>query len=259
MIWIIGVCCLRSTAKVGDEVKSYYSPEDNIQINCEVDGGKGVVIVNVAGTQKDISLLVSKEMTSYTYRLASDEVAAIPLNMGSGDYTLDIRLYITENEGELIWSETVPVELRNDLSPFLSSSKIVNWSEEMKFVKQAEAIASGLEPGAAALAICNFVGKRLTYTDSSPAPGYIPDLEAVYAGSAGMCYDYAALYTAMCRAVGIPCKLLMGYSEYIGKGIYHAWSQVYIDGEWLTVDPTCSQIYGAVFLDASKNRIERSY
>ena len=63
----------------------------------------------------------------------------------------------------------------------------------------------------------------------------------------GICFDYAALMTAMLRTQGIPTRLVIGYA---GE-LYHAWISVYIkdvgwidniiyfDGkEWSRMDPT---------------------
>ena len=62
-----------------------------------------------------------------------------------------------------------------------------------------------------------------------------------------ICFDYAAIVTAMLRAQHIPTKLLTGT---IDDG-YHAWIEVYdedegwvkvdddcVSGEWKTMDPT---------------------
>ena len=63
----------------------------------------------------------------------------------------------------------------------------------------------------------------------------------------GICFDYAALMTAMLRSQGIPTKLEIGYS---GE-VYHAWISTYIDEigwvdnviqfdgkSWSLIDPT---------------------
>lgn len=255
LLLIIALSCQSITAEEVTGVHSYYSPQDSIWIRYDV-AERGAIDFMFGGTQKDVSLLVSKGAVEYTYRISPGEAAVIPLNMGNGEYRLDARLYITPNQGELIWSETVPVELKNSLSPFLCSSKIVNWNGEMELAGQARAIAEGLAPREAALAILEHVGERITYTPVPLPARYIPDLDSVYASGEGMCYDYAALYAAMCRAAGIPCRLLMGYADYTEKGVYHAWNQVYIEGAWLTVDPTC---YVGVFLDGPEYRITRLY
>lgn len=56
----------------------------------------------------------------------------------------------------------------------------------------------------------------------------------------GVCFDYASLYVAMCRAVGLKVRLVtgLGYSG-LSWGD-HAWNQVYIPDEdrWINVDAT---------------------
>ncbi len=66
--------------------------------------------------------------------------------------------------------------------------------------------------------------------------GYIPNLEQVLQEKKGICFDYAALMAAMLRAQNIPTRLVMG--DLSSEGIYHAWNQVEIDGEWTWYDPT---------------------
>ena len=63
----------------------------------------------------------------------------------------------------------------------------------------------------------------------------------------GICFDYAALMTAMLRSQEIPCKLVVGYAG----NVYHAWISVwtaengwidgaiFFDGQvWTRMDPT---------------------
>ena len=90
----------------------------------------------------------------------------------------------------------------------------------------------------------------MTYDDKKAETvpsGYLPDVDETLATGKGICFDYAALTTAMLRSQNIPTRLEIGYS---GK-IYHAWISVYIedigwidnlieftgDG-WTRMDPT---------------------
>ena len=63
----------------------------------------------------------------------------------------------------------------------------------------------------------------------------------------GICFDYAALMTAMLRSSGIPTRLDIGYAT----NIYHAWISTYLDEQgwvdnvikfdgknWTMMDPT---------------------
>lgn len=53
----------------------------------------------------------------------------------------------------------------------------------------------------------------------------------------GVCRDYAILYAALARAVGIPTKLVAGLVHWKGGFFYHAWAESYV-GEWIPIDPT---------------------
>ncbi|MFW9831917.1 MAG: transglutaminase-like domain-containing protein [Candidatus Thorarchaeota archaeon] len=54
----------------------------------------------------------------------------------------------------------------------------------------------------------------------------------------GDCTEYAALFTALCRANRIPARLEAGFADN-GTGFErHAWSQIWIRGQWIPVDPT---------------------
>lgn len=249
---------LEGSAATVQDVRSYYSPGDNIKIQYDLNNDDGTLFVCITGTQKDVSLLVSKEKESYVYRISPDEVESIPLNMGNGNYELAFRLYITPKEGELIWTDIVNVALVNSLSPFLKSSKIIKWSEDMELVKKAGSITDGMNKKEAALKICEYISQSYTYNNTSPPPGYIPDLNSILGKDTGFCYDFAALYTAMCRSIGIPSQLIMGYTDYLGD-TYHAWCLVYINGTWHMIDPTYSIQYGAAFLDEAKTTISKLY
>lgn len=253
-----GVADVNAQAITVTGVRSAYRTADNMRIDYDVDNAKGILKICVSGTENDISLKITKNDKSYFYRLSPGEMAVLPLNMGNGEYTLEASLYITATSGEAVWSDNIEVELENELSPYLNASIIVNWSWDQAFVAKAQSLADKLDEKSTALAICSFIANKYTYDNPYPPPGYIPDLDKVYAGDSGICYDFAVLYTAMCRSVGIACKLVMGYSNYLGMGKYHAWCQVYIDKQWYMVDPTYSIEKGSSFLDAS-NTVETRY
>ena len=60
----------------------------------------------------------------------------------------------------------------------------------------------------------------------------------------GDCGEHAALFTALCRASGIPAREVAGlaYTD-SGGGILggHAWTEIYAGGRWWTMDPTFGQ------------------
>jgi hypothetical protein len=58
----------------------------------------------------------------------------------------------------------------------------------------------------------------------------------------GECQAHAYLYTAFCRAAGIPTRVVSGlvYMEEAGF-LYHTWAESFV-GYWIAVDPTFGQI-----------------
>ncbi len=56
-------------------------------------------------------------------------------------------------------------------------------------------------------------------------------------GKTGVCRDYAILYAALARSVGIPTKLVAGLVFWKGGFYYHAWAESYA-GAWIPMDAT---------------------
>jgi len=64
----------------------------------------------------------------------------------------------------------------------------------------------------------------------------------------GVCGEYATLYAALMRSLGISTKYVYGlvYSADTGDFVPHNWNEVYFDGVgWVPFDPTLAQ-YGAI-------------
>lgn len=69
----------------------------------------------------------------------------------------------------------------------------------------------------------------------------------------GVCDEYASLFTALCRAAGIPSRVVTGYwieddmkeNKWIDvSSERHAWSEFYLPGEgWIPVEPTFIYTY----------------
>ncbi len=60
-------------------------------------------------------------------------------------------------------------------------------------------------------------------------------------GMAGDCSEHTTLYTALSRSLGIPTKMNIGIVYLQGRYLYHAWPSVYLDGNWISVDPSLGQ------------------
>jgi transglutaminase-like putative cysteine protease len=57
----------------------------------------------------------------------------------------------------------------------------------------------------------------------------------------GVCRDFAHLGIALCRALDIPARMVVGYLYQLNPMDLHAWFEAYINGQWYTFDATQSE------------------
>ena len=105
-------------------------------------------------------------------------------------------------------------------------------------IKTAASRAAGKErnPYLKAKAIYNYLLKNLEYRTKPTSSSVIDNLSA----GEGDSLAYSILFTAMCRASGIPARPLSGVLVYNNKqAINHFWAEFYIEGfGWVPVDPS---------------------
>jgi predicted small lipoprotein YifL len=189
--------------------------------------------------------------TTYTYNISSGGWTTFPLSDGSGDYRVTVFENISGAKYATVLSASFAAALKDEFAPFLRPNQYVNYTDAVHTVAKAAALTEGLtDPLEKVGAVYNFVVGSFTYDRQEAASvqsGYLPDLDAVLAAKSGICFDYAALMTAMLRSQGIPCKLVVGYAG----TAYHAWisvyseedgwvdAAIYFDGNaWQRMDPT---------------------
>lgn len=96
-----------------------------------------------------------------------------------------------------------------------------------------------------------FRNGSFVYTLSPPLLGRDPVDEFLFETRRGFCEHYAAGFTVLMRAAGLPARVVTGYQggEYNPVGDYfivrqaqaHAWSEVWVSGRgWFRVDPTAA-------------------
>ena len=129
--------------------------------------------------------------------------------------------------------------------------KYVNFTADALPVAKAEELADGASSDLDIISsVYNYIITHFTYDyskASSVTSGYLPDTDEVFTAEKGICFDYAALMSAMLRSQRIPTKLEVGYSG----DVYHAWISCYVDEigwvdniiefdgkNWSIMDPT---------------------
>ena len=218
----------------------------------------GYVMVCFGGeTSRRLKVQVKGPTTTYTYNLPQGEWTVFPLSDGNGSYQIKVFENAGGNSYSLVGAAQQDVALENEFAPFLRPNQYVNYSDASAAVAKARELCAGKTlPLEIVEVIYNFVVSELTYDNHKAATvqsGYIPVLDTVLEEKTGICFDYASLMTGMLRSLGVPCKMVFGYTN----GAYHAWISVWteetgwLDGviffdgvAWQRMDPTFASSAG---------------
>lgn len=213
---------------------------------------QGYVMIRYSGGKERIKVQITKGAVTYTYDLnARDAYEVFPFSEGDGTYSVKVFENVSGNQYAQIFSKDLSVSMADQFLPFLYPNQYVNFSEGNVAVQKGAEVAAGAADEIGIVTnVFHFVVDNLTYDVAkaqSVQSGYLPNIDAVLAARTGICFDYAALMTAMLRTQNIPTKLVVGYTG----SAYHAWVNVYItnvgwvdnaiyfDGQqWSLMDPT---------------------
>ena len=202
-----------------------------------------VMVQYTAATQNRLKVQVKGPTTTYTYNLPQGAWTVFPLSDGNGSYQVVVYKNVVDTKYAMVLSASVAVTLYDEFAPFLRPNQYVNFSAESGVVTKGAELTAGIEdPLKKVEKVYDFVVTSLTYDKEKAASvtsGYLPVLDQVLKEKKGICFDYAALMTAMLRSQGVPCKLVVGYAGQT----YHAWINVWTEKSgWVD---------GAIFFDGS--------
>lgn len=204
---------------------------------------QGIIAINYKPKSGETSKVqIIKGNVSYVYSINKSN-NRYPLSLGDGKYTINVVKLVSGNSYSLIQQEVVDLKLENEEVPFLQSIQLVNWNKKMDTVKKAKELTKKSKTDLDKVsAIYSYIVKNIEYDYAkakSVKEDYIPTVDNVLDSATGICYDYSSLFAAMLRSVGVPTKLVMGYTK-SDTTTYHAWNQVYLADEdkWITIDTT---------------------
>ena len=106
--------------------------------------------------------------------------------------------------------------------------------------------------------IYKWVGSKIVYDDEKANRVLNNDLQVksgaipTFNSKSGICFDYASLLAAMCKANNIKVKIITGQGFNGNNWVNHAWNQVYIEEEntWINVDSTF--LVGGNYFDSNR-------
>ncbi len=222
------------------------------------NSSKGYVMVQYLGSNTGkIKFRVETPIgETYTYDLhGKSGYQTIPLSEGDGYYTFTMYEQASGDQYYVADSYGLSIYLESEFSPFLHSNQYVDFTSENKaIIEAADYYQHTVTDIDFIKAVYSYTMNTIAYDDEMAAAansgnlsGYLPALDTIVDSGKGICFDYAALMTAMLRSQGVPTKMTFGYAG----DVYHAWISVYteeagwlddviqFDGvSWALVDPT---------------------
>ncbi len=212
--------------------------------NFEKENAKDITVIAemplTDGTQK-----ILKIQSAQNYSIEKgNEKETIKINVGSANnYSLN---FIVEKKIYEIKFNNESNNEGNDseIQNFLISRGNVEWNEEIK--KKVEEITSAndsyndnkdIEDALKAFKIAKFVHDYITYDYNSE----ILSAMDVFMSKRATCMSYTNLFVAMCRSIGIPARAVGGIAS-TDKGFEkHSYAEVFINEQWIPIDPTFGQ------------------
>ena len=213
-----------------------------------------VMVKYTGGADTRIKVLITGPSgTTYNYNLNNKgSYEVFPFSDGDGSYTVAVYQNTAGTKYSTAYKATVSVTMKNAFAAFMHANQYVNFTSNSQAVKLAAQLTAGKTGTLDKVdAVYEYVIKNIAYDYDRAATvqsGYLPNIDDVLAKKKGICFDYAAVMSAMLRSLGVPTKLVVGYCG----TAYHAWINVYVEGQgWVN---------SVIYFDGSKwNHMDPTY
>lgn len=210
----------------------------------------GYVVVSCSGSEesyeKKVKAIVTETSSGRVQQYvlpSSGNPVVLPLPLGSAEYSVSIYRQVSGERYCELASEKLHADMQGEGVPFSSSNVYCSYDEDdRELVELSLGIVEGCETEREAVsALYGWVTENIAYDAGkagrlSGTSGYVPSPSKALSDRQGICFDYSSLFAAMCRICGISCRVVTGHVE--PSGLYHAWNEVLMDGEWERLDPT---------------------
>jgi hypothetical protein len=237
------------------------------------NANEGYVMAKFSNSGKKIKFRITKSgKKTYTFDItANGKYDAFPLTSGDGKYKIEVYQQVSGNQYSTALTCSVSVKLRNSMLPFLYPNQFISFTKDSNVVKQSDVLAKGASDELDVVAkVYDYVIKNISYDNDKAAQvaagklsGYTPKVDSILKSGKGICFDFAAVMTAMLRAQGIPTRMEVGY---VSGGLYHAWLSTYIKDvgwvngviqfngkNWTLMDPTFASGGNSKYVGSGSN------
>lgn len=190
---------------------------------------------------KKVKLAVVKEgVEGYPYYdlTVVGKCDSFPFVNGSGRYLVKILLNNAGDEYSVLYTQYIDVQLENEQIAFLYPNQVVDYGANSKAITKAFELTKDDDTALDRIAtLYNYVVDTIAYDDDKAEQVddiyVLPIVDQTLDTKKGICFDYAALLTAMLRSQQIPTRLVTGNTSIE----YHAWVEVYLPEKgWISAD-----------------------
>ena len=225
---LIIICCSLMSLEVQAAINTNYITVQDAYCTVKYKSSKKV----------KIGIEYNNTVTYYDYQ--SNRKLNYAFDKGNGNYTIKLYEQVKGSLYRIIEKKSTTVNLTDDFLPYLISTYDVYYSENGILAKTASKLCQTCKTEwDKVFTLKNYVSLRINYDNNLATQisnkfitTYIPSPLNVWYNKKGICYDIASLFAAMCRTQNIPCRIKKGYIN----NTYHAWNEVYVDGEWYSID-----------------------
>jgi hypothetical protein len=149
-------------------------------------------------------------------------------------------IFVARSDTETFPSSLTPEEEQQCLKP----STYINGDDPQVKLMAKQAAGSLSDPWERVAALSKYVAKLVKIKNLNVGLGTSSEVARNLEGD---CTEHAVLLAAMCRSLEMPSRVAVGvvYAERFGPKenvfVYHMWTQVAIDGQWVDVDAALDQ------------------
>ncbi len=187
------------------------------------------VAVEVTGEMFDLAT-----KTDARYRIELPEEIEFALDSGRQSFDDQILRVVKEDLSSLDSEPGICAEAQEQLlaSPYIQAGA-------PEIIEQSQALTRDQTDDLEKV-------KRLAewvYTNLEKRPVIgIPDALSTLKAGIGDCNEHASLFAALSRAAGIPTTIAVGVVYHKQAFYYHAWNEVCVGGQWISLDTTTNQL-----------------
>lgn len=215
-----------------------------IDVSTAADGYFSVCYEGKADLKMKVGVTFAGKTEFYNY--TPGKQVSYAFEHGDGSYTVTLYHNTSGTSYKRVLRESVSVKLKDTLAPYRASTMEITFAQGDAISQKAAELCKGLnDDGSKIVAIYNYIAGNFSYNDAFAASvrqgkvkNYTPDTNQSLTEKKGVCYDLSAVFAAMCRSQGIPCKMEKGY---IVSG-YHAWNLIQQNEKWVAVDLTAAVV-----------------